>query len=136
MAKKKADLVLPVAFGNVNIGDKTARIALKIDRGNLTIAKADTCFTDKRLDCLIKARPNGDAPGQTALPGTETVCELRGVADVKGLRAGGKSFGIGLTFSLAMIPVETLTHFVKKEGDLHVFDVAEIPAEEMEDEDD
>jgi hypothetical protein len=130
--KGPAELTLPVAYGNVSVGDKTARISLTIHRGNLAITKADATFTDKRLSWEIKARPNGDAPGQAALPGMEGsgIMSLTGVADVKGIRATGSAFAIGLTFNLKSIDVKTLAGFAKREGDLIVNGIEEIPDED------
>jgi hypothetical protein len=135
MAKTKkgaAELTLPVAYGNVSVGDKTARIGLTIHRGNLNITAADKTFTDKRLSCEITAKPNGDAPGQNTLPGMEGsgIASLTGVADVKGIRATGSAFNIGLTFNLKMIDVKTLAGFAKREGDLIVNGIEEIPEED------
>lgn len=132
MAKKKDGiLTLPVSYGTISVGDKTARIGLTIGRGNLEVVQADRHFTDKRLTCKITARPNGEAPGQTALPGMDNTQELQGVADVKGIKVTGNAIAIGLTFVIRSIDLEKLTHFAKREGDLTVTEVEKIPDDEQ-----
>ena len=138
MAKKNKESVmeLPVSYGGLSVGDKTARIGVSISRGNLSITKADKAFCCKRLDVSIKAMSNGAQADNQPLPGMEgSDWEVGGVADVKGWSTNGKSITFGLTFNLENVEVETLSHFPKREGTLVVDAVEDIPEEEGADDD-
>jgi hypothetical protein len=132
MAKKQQETVLelPVAFGNISIGDKTARIGINVDRGDMTISQADKNLCEKRLSGKIVSRPTGDHKDQAALPGMEFETALNGVFDVKGFSVSKDALSFGLTFALASIDVSCLAHFAKRSGWLKVNDIEAIPEKE------
>lgn len=132
MAKKKAPssvLELPVSFGNVSIGDKTARIGVTVDRSNITVKKADDSICEKRLTGQIIAKPNGEAPDQGRLQGMERLgdSELDATFDVKGFSVTKDALSFGLTFLLGSVDVAELASFAKREGRLIIEDAEEIP---------
>lgn len=131
MAKKKAAAVmeLPVAWGNLNVGDTTCRLGVSISRANLTVAEADKHLCEKRLTGRILARANGARADQPSLPGADDDTELKGSFDVKGFSATGKAISTGLTFMLSQIEVETLARFARREGMLTVNDIEDLPEE-------
>ncbi len=138
MDKKKVEAVLdlPVAFGNVSIGDKTARIGVTVDRSSLSVSQADKHLCEHRLTGRIVSKPQGDHPDQAALPGMEFETALAGVFDVKGFSVSKDNLGFGLTFAIASIDVANLAHFAKRAGRVVVEDVEAIPANgEAEEED-
>lgn len=123
-------LELPVVYGVVSFGDKTARIGLTVHRGNLTVTQADKLLVGRRLTCTILARSTGHA-GQESLPGFEEADPvISGIADVKGIGVGPKNISFGLTFALDGLDNATLSHFSKREGVFTVTEIADIPAGE------
>ena len=117
MAKNKTVLLeLPVAFGNISIGDKTARVGVTISRGNLTPSKADKELCGKRLIGQIVAVPEGTQPENEPLPGMNGDISLAGAFDVKGFGVTSKHITLGLTFAIKSIKVEDLAHFAKRDG--------------------
>jgi hypothetical protein len=126
MSKKKPhyhddpQLTLNVSYGDVSVGDKTARIPVKVDRGSITIAKVDERICDKRLTGEIVRRPDGEANGQGRLPGMEGmgIQQLKGVFDVKGFSVTKKHIAFGLTFAIASIDIGDLVQFAKRTGQL------------------
>lgn len=131
-SKKKSESVLelPVSFGNVNIGDETARVGISISRANLTVSQADKNLCEKRLAGRIIARSNGASANQDSLPGLDDDAEIEGLFDVKGFSATGKQISTGLTFLLSTIDVQTLARFAKREGQLVVNGIEELPKDE------
>lgn len=131
MAKKKeAVLELPVSYSNVNIGDKTARVGVKVHRANLRPTQADTQLCGKRLTGRLLARAAGAQAEQQSLPGADQDVQLEGTFDVMGFTVTPKTIGFGCTFSLESIDIEKMAHFAKREGMLYIDTVAEIPEEE------
>ncbi len=135
---KAAFLELPVSFGGVSIGDKTARLGVSLERSeSLTVAQADKSLCGCRLTGKVVARI-GDAVGeQDPLPGLDagdTV--LDATFDVKQLSITPTSIGFGLTFAIKGLDVGELAHFAKRSGKLIVYEVAEIPEEREEEEED
>lgn len=106
-------------FGNLSVGDQTARLGVKIDRQILeSLDMADTMFGGVRLDGEIKL--NGSA--QQTLDGMEPepVPEVSAVFDSKGFRVSDKSISLGLTFALSGLEIGVLQKFVKRFGRLTV----------------
>jgi hypothetical protein len=131
-------LDLQVAFGQVSIGDKTARIGIQIDRGQLTPTQADKNLCELRLAGKIIAKPIDQNPDQQTFPGMELETELAGTFDVKGFSVTRDTIGLGLTFALKSVEIDKLAHFAKRSGRLIVNSVEDIPAkdpEEVEEED-
>ena len=85
MAKTKtaaASTDIAVAYGNVSIGDETARIGVNISRGQMSLAQMDKNFCGKRLTGTILARSTGQAE-QQSLPGVDSDLTITAVFDVK-----------------------------------------------------
>ncbi len=143
MAKKKGPaafdclLDLPVQFGNVNCGDKTARIGITLDRGGdqLTIAQADKQLVERRLTVRMVARPPGDNHDQDRLPGMDDDEKLDAVVDVKGFSVSKDTISFGLTFAIASVDVGALAHFAKRAGKLVVTCAEDIPERNGDDSD-
>jgi hypothetical protein len=64
-------LQLPVQWGNLNVGDETARLGLSVHRGSLTVSQADRHLCGKRLRLKTLARGNGAQASQEAIPGLD-----------------------------------------------------------------
>lgn len=128
MAKKKTSdaKTIAVAFGNVNVGDQIARLALHIDRKRLSLAEADR-LCGKRLIGSITASAGNDNPEQDAIPGMDAETTLEGSFDVKSFGFGPKSITTGLSFSIASIDLPKLCSFAKRAGTVQIDDVTDIP---------
>src|SRR5262245_62146532 len=94
---KKKLMELPVQYGNVNIGDKTARIGCNVKRPTLTPTIADKNLCDKRLTAKILARTSGGAD-QESIPGMDQDVNVEAVFDCKGFGVSKKAISFGLTF--------------------------------------
>jgi hypothetical protein len=132
MAKKKPAnngdvLDLIVSYGNLNAGDKTARIGVTVSRDKLAISKAEKQFCEKRLACCLVMAPDGAHPDQGSLNGMMDDIELEATFDVKSIRFSADEISFGLTGALGSLDVSTLAKFAKKQGRLIVNDVSEIP---------
>ena len=133
MAKTKtapAATDIAVAYGNVSIGDETARIGVSISRGQMSLAAMDKNFCGKRLTGTILARSTGGAE-QQSLPGADSDLTITAVFDVKSFSVKRKSFGTGLTFALSGIDASTLAGFAKREGMLRIDQIDDIPDREL-----
>lgn len=133
MAKKKnADSVLEleVAFGNVSIGDKTARVGISTERSQISISQADKNLCGRRLTGTILVHAN-ENPDQTTMDGFADDIALPGIFDVKQIGITPKAVGFGLTFALAGLDVSQLAHFAKRNGKLIVNNVEDIPENEQ-----
>lgn len=136
MAKSKALFYLAVTWGNVNIGEKTARVGAVVKRPTLTPTIADRNLCDRRLIGKIMARAADAQSEQGSLPGAEgNDVEVKGVFDCKGFNVSKKNISFGLTFSLADIQIEDLAHFAKRSGILTIDEIDDIPEEVDEEED-
>lgn len=133
MAKAKdkpasgVQLEIPCSFGNVNVGDETARISIRISRQSLTLAKADSIFSGKRITGTILARAGGGGPDQESLPGIEDDIEITDTFDVSSFGVSAKRISTGLTVAINSVDVGELAHFAKRDGRLTVRSVGEIP---------
>lgn len=138
MAKSKepdAVLELPVTFGGLSVGDKTCRIGMRVSRANYTPSKADKQLVEKRLSVRLRAVPNGSTGDQASLPGLDNDRVVEAVGDCNGYSATGKALSFGLTFALSSVDVESLSHFPKRDGQLIVSGIEEIPDGEQAGED-
>lgn len=137
MAKKKFKLA--VEFGGVSIGDKTARIGIKVSREGITLEAADEAFCDRRLTGKLVLGKGDDAQGKIV---DDLEHECAGSFDIKGYRVSSTSITAALTFSKKEIKLDEVALFAKGTGMLVVDNVGEIPEEEKgtdeheEDEDD
>jgi hypothetical protein len=149
MATKKRQgkyLTLPVSFGDVSVGDKTARIGVEISRQDLGLTAADKNLCGRRLIGSILARPEGSSAEQEGLMGDDGDTVLRGIFDVKSFSVKKKYIGAGLTFALEELSGEdrqSLTYFAKREGLLLIDNLEQLPGKaesngkpEKEDKDD
>jgi hypothetical protein len=126
-------LSVPVEFGGVSIGDGTARLGLKIDRTNLNIDAADEALCGRRLKGRVVILKDGENVNQTTfLDGVRH--EVSSIFDVKRFGVAPRNITCGLTFSLADIDVEALSHFAKQKGRFIVDEVSAIPDEDEDEE--
>jgi hypothetical protein len=136
VAKKAAAevvLELPVSFGNLSVGDKTASIGVTVDRKKLRIGQADNHFCGNRLDGEILLLRDGEAPDQGHLDGFDKhERQLSGSFDVKGFRVSEKLIAFQLVWPLKDLDIEELCHFAKRSGELRVNTVGKIPDEDEE----
>lgn len=132
MAKIKTAVALeiPVFYGNVNIGDATARLGVSIDRRRMSLAQADKFLCGRRLTGTILARSSGGAE-QQSLPGADDDTTIEGTFDAKSFSVKRKSILAGLTFSLADISVSDLGRFAQREGVLTIAEFADLPDKEL-----
>lgn len=136
MAKKTqsaALLTIPCSYGDVGVGDHIARLGITIDRKRMSLAQADK-LCGKRLVGRITYSAGNDNPEQDALPGAEAETEMEAAFDVKRVGFNQKSLSTTLSFSIASIHLPTLCGFAKRAGTVYVQEIAEIPAEEGDDE--
>lgn len=126
--KKSAKSTLDVlcTFGGISIGQETARVSVKIERNQIDLLRADECFCGKRLIGKIVLGRQGESNGQGKLI-EDTDYEVAGAFDVKRIGVTPSQIATGLTFALASINVEDLTHFAKGSGRMIVEEVQEIP---------
>ena len=118
-----AALDIPVEFGNVSIGDATARIGVRFPVGSVKQSDVTKKLCEKRIDALITT--NDD---QQRIPGTEDeILELTGMADTRGVNVKVKTYSTGLTFSREDVDLNMLSNFAKKKGRLVVNDSESIP---------
>lgn len=138
---KKTDtlLELPVSFGNVSIGKKTARLSVSIDRSVLKLTKADDVFCGHRLSGRITVgAKDGLKQGkliEDADDNAEDPHEINGVFDCTRIGANADEITTGLTFSKKDVDISELSMFSNGTGTLYVRDVGDIPEDAKEDSD-
>lgn len=134
MAKARSNGVLDLecTWGNVSLGEKTARLGATIARSALKLAQADKTFCGRRITGKITAKPADEEPDQGRLAGMEGVgiSEMEETFDVKGLNVSSTHISLGLTFNIKDLDVACLAHFARRTGRLVVTDVSEIPESE------
>lgn len=137
MAKSKtaspALLTIPVAFGDIGVGDHIARLGVSIDRKRLSLAQADK-LCGKRIVGRITYSAGNDNPEQAALPGLEAETNLEAAFDVKRFGFGPKSMSTSLSFAISSIYLPTLCTFAKRSGTVVIKQVTDIPEEDQGDE--
>lgn len=133
LEKEQLLLDIPVVYGGVSIGDKTARLGIRIDRGDMDIAKADELLVDRRLSGRVVLGHSDESAEQTRLF-EDVDHQVSGSCDVKGFRVGSTAFATALTFSLKDIEISELAKFSKGRGRLAVTGSREIPDGEDGDE--
>jgi len=130
------ELEVDVQFGGVSIGDETARVGIKIDRGRMSVEEADEFLCGKRLTGRIEVCAPGEQQGQQSLPGMkDTRPHLDGTFDVKRFGVSLKEISAGLTFSIASIEVSELAKFAKKNGRLTITAAEFLPDDDDDDSD-
>lgn len=120
---------VPVKFGGVSIGEKTARIGISVSREYLNLEQADKLFTDRRLNGAVVLGHSDDAEGQIKL-WDDSDHQLQTSFDIKGFRVGSEHFSAGLTMALKEINIVELARFSKGIGRFAIYDVTDIPEEE------
>jgi len=116
---------LGVSFGNVSIGDGTARLGIKLDREQVELETAEELFCGRRLTGQVVVVANGEDPDQRHLfDGNKP--EIEATFDVKRFSMGPKDITTGLTFSIGDVDVETLSHFAKRKGELRIASVSKL----------
>lgn len=134
MGKKKTPVALtdiPVGFGGVSIGEKTARIGISVDRAWLSLDQSDRLFCERRLQGAVALGNADDAAGQAKL-WDDADHQIATSFDIKGFRVGTEHISTGLTMNLNEIDVSELAKFSKGVGRLAVYDVTDIPEEDKE----
>lgn len=126
---------LPVRYGNVSIGEDTARLGVRISRGNLTPGKADALLCGRRLTCQLTCVPRGKDADQPTLPGVDVGRQVEAVVDVKAVSMTRKNIGAGLTFALAEVDLDSLVHFAKRDGRISISKVEDLDDKDDGDED-
>ena len=132
MAKKKVDAILelPGSWGNLNIGDETARLGATVARAALSVTQADKNLCCKRLAGTIIARAGDGNADQSSLPGADADETITAIFDVKSFGVSRKNISFGLTVSLGSIEIEVLAKFAKRQGQFWVQDISDIPEDE------
>lgn len=135
MGKKngKAVLDIPVEFGGVSIGRTTARLGIGFNRSACSLEEADNAFCGHRLNGRVVLDGKGDSPGQKKFV---EVHEVIGVFDVKRIGVNATSITTCLTFSLGDVDIQELAKLSKGSGRLVINDVAEIPDDAPDEDDD
>lgn len=126
-------LDLPVEFGGVSIGETTARLGMRIKKDSLNIVQAEEAFCGRRLTGVIRLGGGSDSPGQTTMFETDLVVE--GTFDIHRFGVGPETYTTGAMFKLNEIEIGDLARFSKGAGRLVVTDVAEIPVDEVDEDD-
>lgn len=118
-----------VDFGNVNFGDQTARLGVKIAREDLTLEEADRLFCGRRLFGTVSITPPDS--NQKRLPGLEDDPVLIEESfDTKQIGVSPHGFSLGLTFNLKSIDCANLVKFAKKTGVLSVVSVKDLDGDD------
>jgi len=134
MAKKATDKkveIIPVEYGNVNIGDQVARISMKIDRAKIDDMKALSLLCARRLTGTITVANTDADPRQKNFFETASA-SIEGSFDTKRVSVGPNDFGTGITVALAEIDAEELAKFAKKRGFIWIDNSEPIEVDEPE----
>jgi len=115
MAKKR----YRVDFGNVTLGDGTARVGIKLSRALTTLEEADGHFCSRRLTGEIMVLKEGEDPTQKTIA-NDVRHTVKGVFDVKSFLVKTEYLSFGLAFSIQDINPGELSFFAKKSGMLTI----------------
>lgn len=116
---------IAVEFGNVNIGDETVKIGVKIEREKMPINEADHLFCGRRLTGSVQKGGYDDGDRQSKL--FQTDIQIEGTFDVHRFGVGPKFFTTGLTFKIGEIEVGEISQLAKGKGRLMIEECCEIP---------
>jgi hypothetical protein len=113
---KPETTTIPVKFGNLSVGDKTANLGVVID-GHLDDEQARYFLCGSRLMVTLKVDPQSqdDIKGQETMGFTETQT-VNATVDSHSVRLFPSRYSAALVFSLAEIDVGNLAHFAKHSG--------------------
>ena len=119
MAKKKGKdgmTRLPVDYSNVSVGKERVRIGVKINRCDLTLARADALFCNAQLDATLKCDPNSkrDVEGQQTFEGLTLTVAM--VAETKKYSVGAAVIGVSLSAPKTAIDIAELSKFAAVKG--------------------
>lgn len=118
-----------VEFGNVSIGDQTARLGVKIAREMLPLTEADRMFCGRRVWGLV-ALGQPDNPDQKVLPTMEDAqIVIEGAWETKQLGVNPNAYSFGLNFKLKEINVSELATFAKRAGTMTIVSVQDLDHE-------
>lgn len=126
---EKEPTKIMVTFAGVSIGNTTARVGAKIQRGTFNLLEFDSWFCDRRLRGRIVVTEGGDDPDQKYLGDINQHVEIEGAFDVKGFTVKTEQVSIGLTFAKREIDFNQLGQFSNRSGYLVISEVGEIPDE-------
>jgi hypothetical protein len=105
---------IEVDFGNVSIGQETARIGVEIDRSKMSLGDADKFLSGSRLKVHLLATPKGELKGQKHFDDmTETI---EGEVDCKSFSVSADKFRTGFKFAAAALNLLTFVGFCKRPG--------------------
>lgn len=116
---------IPVEFGNLSIGDASARLSLRIERDELDLDDAVETLCERRLTATIEV---GD--GHPRLFDSDPVPKIMSAFDTRKVGIGSKHYSTGLTCALQEVDVRELARFAKQRGVIRIADVSAIPEEE------
>lgn len=114
--------VVPVEFGGLSIGDATARLSIKVERGILELDDAVETLCERRLQATIEI-----GEGHPRLFDADPVPTITSAFDTKKISVGSKHYSTGLTCALAEVDVRELARFAKQSGVIRIADVQNIP---------
>lgn len=128
--KKRAELLnVPVAFGNVSIGDGSASVKVTVDRENLNPDAADDLFCGRRLQGKIAVgQPNEDPTQKRMFEDLDY--RIEATFEAKGYSVRPKGIGATLNVLLKEVDVETLSHFAKHDGRMIVLNAEPLGEDE------
>ncbi len=117
---KSDELNIPVAFGNLSVGDQNARLGIVVDRARMTLSDAECYLCGARCEVKlwVDAMAKEDAPDQHVMEFSEAQHKIEAVVDIKRFSVGPKNIGAGLTFVVGNMNVNELASFAKKAGRL------------------
>lgn len=137
-AAKKKRMKIAVEYGSVGSGENTCRVGIKIDRADMDAATADEVLCGRRIYGSARVSRTTDEKDQEALPGMQDASiayEMSGMFDIKRVGLSPKEITAGLTFGLKDTDVETLSHFAKRKGWIHVEQIEDLADEDDDSED-
>lgn len=124
---------IPVDFGNVSIGDETARLSIKINKNFLNIIAAEELLCGRRLTGSVQLGGIEDMDGQQTLFEADVI--VPGTFDVHRFGVSPKVYTTSLTFRLAEIEVGDIARFSKGRGRLIVQTNKPIPHDVVDEHD-
>ena len=137
MAKKKAAILeIPVQFGSVGFGKKTARVSASVERNEMNLGDADAQLCDRRVTAQIHAASNGDQAGQGRLPGMEDEIDINIIADVKSLKVDSGAIGFGMTVNIKGLERSTFSNLASRTGTIRITASEAIPDDKDDKDDD
>lgn len=134
MSPRKNTTNLPIDFGNLSIGDRTASLGFKLSREVFSLDDADHFLCGRRLTGSIIVQPNRDHPDQEYFEGMDQKYLVEASFDIKSIRVTPKQLGGNLTFPLGEVNVSDLAHFAKRTGTLKIKGVEDLAAIKQADE--